>query len=167
MITISPLAASQWQQHKTLRLHALLDSPDAFGSTYEAEHTRSDADWAQRIATALASPHDRIFIAYHHGVACGLVWCKLATQSATTADLFQMWVDPTKRGHGAGRLLLDAAIHWAKDAGMRTVELGVTQSNSAAIHLYSRYGFAPIGTPTPLREGSTLLSQTMVLMLSP
>ncbi|MGG4603416.1 GNAT family N-acetyltransferase [Paenalcaligenes sp. Me131] len=167
MITIRPLSASQWQHHKMLRLQSLLDSPEAFGSTYEAEHTRSDTDWAQRIATALASQHDRIFLAYHNDVACGLVWCKLATQSATTAELFQMWVAPAQRGHGAGTRLLDAAVHWAKNAGMRTVALGVTQSNAAAIHLYSQYGFAPVGEAIPLREGSTLLSQTMVLTLSP
>lgn len=167
MITINTLEPSLWKQHKTLRLLSLQDSPDAFGSTYEAERIQSDSAWEQRIATALTLPENKAFIAYQHQQACGLLWCKLAANDATSATLFQMWVAPAQRGLGISKQLLEAAIQWVRATGRQRIELGVTQTNTAAIHLYKRYGFIPVGEPSALREGSPLLSQTMVLTLAP
>ena len=167
MVTILPLEPQQWMQHKTLRLRALLDSPDAFGSTYEAECIQSDSQWELRIATALAQPRNKAFIAYHDHQACGLVWCQLVMDNATTAELFQMWVAPEQRGLGAGKHLLNAAIQWLQAVGVQRIQLGVTQTNTAAIRLYQGYGFTAVGEPSALRDGSPLLSQTMLLTLAP
>lgn len=167
MIYVSPLEPQQWMQHKTLRLRALQESPDAFGSTYEAECTQSDHDWEQRITTALAQPRNKAFIAYHQQQACGLVWCQLSMNDAAHAELFQMWVDPTLRGLGLGKQLMNAALQWLHTAGVQQIKLGVTQTNTAAIQLYQHYGFTPVGEATALRDGSPLLSQTMQLTLAP
>lgn len=167
MISIHPLEPQQWMQHKTLRLLALQESPDAFGSTYAVECTQSDTVWEQRIATALALPRNKVFIAYHQYQACGLVWCQRSLDDPTTAELFQMWVAPAQRGLGVGKQLINTAIQWLQSVGVQRINLGVTQTNTTAIQLYQRYGFAPVGKPTALRDGSPLLSQTMQLTLAP
>ncbi|WP_374122304.1 GNAT family N-acetyltransferase [Variovorax boronicumulans] len=146
-----------------MRLRALLDSPDAFGSTYAAEADRTDAMWAGRISAATSSGQDRVLLARHREEVCGLVWCKLSTDAPTVANLFQMWVDPASRGMGAGRALLEEAIAWAEGLGARRVCLGVTVAETPAMHLYLACGFRPSGRTEPLREDSRLAVQPMSL----
>ncbi|MBB4820727.1 ribosomal protein S18 acetylase RimI-like enzyme [Pseudomonas alcaligenes] len=164
-LRIRPIEAGEWPTYRDLRLRALRDSPEAFGSTFAAEHTRSDDAWASRIANAIASGNDRVLFALDENAACGLLWCRRSASEPTVADLYQMWVDPARRGLGAGRALLADALAWAQGLGVRRVRLGVTLAESPAMGLYRAHGFRPVGEPEPLREGSALLAQAMELEL--
>ena len=53
------------------------------------------------------------------------------------------------RRRGIGRLLLEQAVAWARDAGVSKLELHVFPWNEPAIRLYERFGFEREG----LREG--------------
>lgn len=57
-------------------------------------------------------------------------------------------VDPDARGQGFGRRLLEACIRRARDEGCRGMRLDVVATNLAAISLYEREGFVPIGSGT-------------------
>ncbi|MEJ6668947.1 MAG: GNAT family N-acetyltransferase, partial [Alcaligenes aquatilis] len=82
------------------------------------------------------------------------------------ADIYQMWVAPSARGLQAGYGLLDASVKWANSKQAACIRLSVTLTNAAAVQLYKKYGFSPSGEPEPLREGSSLMSQTLVLDLA-
>ncbi|SNS61712.1 Ribosomal protein S18 acetylase RimI [Pseudomonas japonica] len=163
MIVLCPLRAEQWPLYRDLRLRALRDAPEAFGSTLEAEAMRTDDDWAQRAMRAAAGTDDQSWFAVHGEDACGLVWGKRV--AGDTVEVFQMWVDPQARGLGAGRRLLEAVIAWARGLGVTRVCLGVTVGESAAARLYRGQGFRPIGALEPLRKGSPLMCQAMELRL--
>jgi RimJ/RimL family protein N-acetyltransferase len=60
--------------------------------------------------------------------------------SAHVADLGLM-VAKDARGRGVGRSLLQAAVDWARGAGIRKLELHVFPWNEPAIKLYERFGF--------------------------
>jgi RimJ/RimL family protein N-acetyltransferase len=60
--------------------------------------------------------------------------------SAHVADLGLM-VAAAHRRRGIGRALLEAAVAWARRAGVRKLELHVFPHNSAALALYERFGF--------------------------
>ena len=60
--------------------------------------------------------------------------------SAHVADLGLM-VAASHRRQGVGRALLDAAVEWARRAGVRKLELHVFPWNEPAIRLYEMYGF--------------------------
>ena len=60
--------------------------------------------------------------------------------SAHVADLGLM-VDAAHRRRGVGQALLDAAVEWARGAGIMKIELHVFPHNEPAIALYERYGF--------------------------
>lgn len=167
MLEVRSVAVDDWQEYRDIRLRALLDSPDAFGSTYEAEVVRTDEQWQARIAAASISGNDRVFFAMYHERVCGLTWCKLSASVPEEADLFQMWVDPASRGAGAGRALLAESLAWARNIGARRVRLGVTAADSPAMRLYTAHGFRPVGSLEPLRDGSCLLMQEMVFELDP
>lgn len=60
--------------------------------------------------------------------------------SAHVADLGLM-VAADARRRGVGRALMEAAVEWARGAGIRKLELHVFPWNAAAIALYERVGF--------------------------
>lgn len=163
MISIRPAEPNEWRTYRDVRLQALLDSPNAFGSTYEAEAGRTDAMWAARIAAATSSGQDRVIFARNRENVCGLVWCKLSTDEPMVANVFQMWVDPASRGMGAGRALLNEAVDWAERVGARRICLGVTAAETPAMRLYLACGFRLAGEIEPLRESSSLMVQPMSL----
>ena len=60
------------------------------------------------------------------------------------ADLGLM-VDAGHRRRGIGRVLLEAAVDWAREAGVRKLELHVFPHNEPAIALYESFGFVREG----------------------
>ncbi len=164
-IQLGMFSPQLWQRYRDLRLRALRDSPDAFGSTYAAEAALPDAWWQARLSSASTSGADLPLLALVDGDHAGLAWVQLAPEASQIANLYQMWVAPEFRGHGVGRMLLEAAADWARSAGATELRLGVTIGDSPAFRLYSRAGFLPIGPPAPLRRDSPLLAQDMRLDL--
>ncbi len=55
--------------------------------------------------------------------------------------LAELYVRPTHRGRGIGRALVTAAIARAKDRGAHYMDLGTTEDDVAARHLYEALGF--------------------------
>lgn len=64
--------------------------------------------------------------------------------SAHVADLGLM-VAASHRRRGIGRRLLDQAVIWARQAGVRKIELHVFPWNEPAIRLYETFGFVREG----------------------
>lgn len=160
-LTVRRFAPEEWRLYRDLRLYALRESPDAFGSTHAHEAQRVDSEWASRLARGVHSSWDLPLVAEVSAEPCGLAWARIDENAPAIAYLYQMWVAPTWRRQGIGRALLDAAVAQARIAGAHTLELSVTIGNSEAMRLYERVGFHPIGEPKPLRLGSPLHSQTM------
>lgn len=154
---------SDWKTYKDLRLRALADSPDAFGSTLAIELERSDAQWAESLVVASKSGSDFPLITYVGHEPAGLAWAKVDSMDSFTTHLFQMWVAPERRGQGIGGLLLNTAIQWAKDQGAKSMVLSVTCGNTSAVRLYQSAGFRQVGVHQPLRPGSLTLAQRMAL----
>jgi ribosomal protein S18 acetylase RimI-like enzyme len=165
MPKIRTFAPQEWQTYKDLRLRALADSPDAFGRTLAEEQERSDAGWANRLSSGAHSGRDLPLVVEVSDEPAGLAWGRIEESNPDVAFLFQMWVAPAYRRLGAGQMLLDTIIAWAKAKSAQYLDLGVTLGNNPAMHLYRRAGFEPAGEPQPLRPGSDLLGLPMRLDL--
>ena len=145
MVAIRLMLPHEWHLHRDVRLQALLDSPHAFGSSYEMEAKRSNSEWRQMIETALASGKNHVFLAESDGMVCGLVWCKLSVIDTGLAEIFQMWVNPKHRGMRVGEKLLQAAIDCARSYRVDRISLEVTVANYAAAEFYQSQGFQRVG----------------------
>jgi GNAT superfamily N-acetyltransferase len=160
-LSVRPFHSEEWRTYRDLRLRALADSPDAFGTTLAAEAVRTDDDWAHRLRHGIDPARSLPVIAEFGDTPIGLAWGRIDDSNADVANVYQMWVAPTHRRLGAGGLLLAAILDWARTRTVRRVVLSVTLGDTSAYRLYVRAGFAPIGAPAPLRPGSRLLAQPM------
>lgn len=124
---------------RSLRLRALADAPDAFGSTLEEAAERPMADWTAQLRD-LAT-----FAAVCDGADTGIVRGGPDHDRPDTAWLLSMWVAPEARRRGVGSALIDAVVVWARAQGFSRLALEVGDLNHAAIALYGREGFAPTG----------------------
>jgi DNA-binding MarR family transcriptional regulator/N-acetylglutamate synthase-like GNAT family acetyltransferase len=73
-------------------------------------------------------------------IGCGA----LKLHGAAPAELKRMWVDPTSRGLGVGRRLLEGLEALARENGVSVLHLETNRALSEAIELYRRAGFAEV-----------------------
>ena len=90
-----------------------------------------------------------MFLAWRDGAPIGIAGVFVEEERH---HVISMWTEPTSRGLGVARALLDAVVAFAGDDG--EIVLGVTEGNDAARRLYERYGFVDTGRTEPLRPGS-------------
>jgi GNAT superfamily N-acetyltransferase len=164
-LSVRLMAPAEWERYRAIRLRALQDSPDSFGSTFEQEAHRPPGFWQERLTSGADARWNCPVFALKGTEPIGLVWGRIERAVPDVASLYQMWVAPDHRGKGAGKMLLVLVIAWAKEAGAIRLELAVAVGESPASRLYSRAGFVPTGFPEPIRPGSSLLAQPMVLNL--
>lgn len=69
----------------------------------------------------------------------GFAW--LRWKESLTAEIEPLGIKPDYRGMGLGSELLSSALHQLKQDGADTVQLGLWESNQAAIRLYQNLGF--------------------------
>jgi len=160
---IRPFTADEWPAYRAIRLRALADAPDAFGSTLEAEQALAPDTWSTRMARSTLSGIDRALAAEMDGQLVGLAWAKVDGDDPLLGNLFQMWVAPEARGQGVAGALLEEAVRWSRARGAKALRLGVNCANATALRLYERAGFVDGGVREPMRPGSDQVEQRMVL----
>jgi GNAT superfamily N-acetyltransferase len=172
---VREVTGDDWAVLRDIRLEALSEAPQVFGSTYEREAGFTERDWRGRISDRSAT-----LLGYAGPVAnsppmlpegspgpvaadpAGLAGPGRAADTARptglagvvveggTAHLVSMYVRPAGRGSGVAAALVDAAADWARARGYPALFLWVTESNAAARRLYERCGFTPTGDRQPL-----------------
>lgn len=162
MAGVRRIAADEAATLKRVRLSALADAPNAFGSTLAVEAERPDSQWAER-ASAAAAGIERVmfFVEDDEAGVVGLAGGLIEDEDATQATLISMWVDPGHRGQGHGRALVDAVAEWARERGAETLMLWVVRANERAVNLYLDAGFEAAGPEQSLDHNPAL---TEILM---
>ena len=127
---------------------------------YETLVARIVADYA---ATADPSS-EHVWIAEVDGRRVGTVMCVRADD--VTAKLRLLLVEPSARGLGVGRRLVQACVDFARDCGYERMTLWTQSTLTAARHIYAAAGFELIES-TPHRSfGADLVGENWALTLS-
>jgi len=134
----------EWRVLREVRLRALADSPDAFGSTLERESAFSDADWQEWARDATSGQAESCYLGWSEGEPVGIVGAYVE-DGCDHVHLIAMWVTPEARRSGVGHALLDAVMTWAAEIGALAVRLDVADDNAEARQLYETSGFSPTG----------------------
>jgi len=124
---------------RKIRLEALSEDPDAFGSTLDRERARTLVDWQKWL-----SPSASFVLKTANGPE-GIVAGVPDSSDPTVVDLMAMWVHPALRGSGAASALVQAVLTWAEERGASSVRLDVIDGNDRARRLYERHGFQDTG----------------------
>lgn len=80
-----------------------------------------------------------------------LAWQREPRSTATATLAIN--VDPSCRGQGVGRFLLQQGIDAARATGLRTLLARVTRENRPALDLFSRAGFLPLLEASAQEQG--------------
>ncbi len=145
------LSPDDWAVLRDVRLRALADSPDAFGSTLGREQGLDEKEWRRRLVRP-------VWVVEANGRPVAMAG---AFSSEGMLMVWGMWTDPGHRRRGYARALLDALVGEAVADG-RLVSLHVNLANPGARAFYESYGFVGTGELEPLRPGS---DQQIELML--
>lgn len=78
--------------------------------------------------------------------------------------IWHCYVDLPFRRRGGGRLMMDAALEWARGAGAVTAWLETSHVNHPGIAAYRRFGFEICGFDTTLYRGTSEEDEVAVYM---
>jgi DNA-binding MarR family transcriptional regulator/GNAT superfamily N-acetyltransferase len=124
---------------------------------------------AAEILAGFVKQHDarceRGWIAERDGETVGSVF--LMRGSDTVAKLRLLYVEPTARGLGLGRQLVDACIGFARQTGYRTLTLWTNDVLVPARRIYHAAGFVRVAAEPHHSFGKDLMGETWDLPLSP
>ena len=143
VIELRVLTPDDWPAWRELRLAALAEAPQAFGS--RLADWQGNGDREQRWRDRLGIPGSYNVVAVLDGRPAGMASGVPAEDSGGAAELISMWVSPAARGRGLADRLVQAVEDWARQAGAGVLKLAVTEGNDSAIALYRRCGFADTG----------------------
>jgi hypothetical protein len=93
---IRRLGPDEWRDLRAIRLRALADAPDAFGSTLERERGRGEAAWRGWLEDGARV----VVVAERDGGLVGIASGGPAPADEQVAGLYAMWVTPEARGTG-------------------------------------------------------------------
>jgi ribosomal protein S18 acetylase RimI-like enzyme len=139
MVRYEQLGPHDGARLRSIRLRALQNAPDAFGTTYEEASQYPDDMWIRQVVELPT------FIAVDNERDVGMVRCARDGQKPDTASLISMWVAPEARRRHIGGTLIDLVVAWARSNGVSRVVLDVADANVPAVTLYASKGFAPTG----------------------
>jgi ribosomal protein S18 acetylase RimI-like enzyme len=159
--SIRHLSQADAADYRAIRLAALRNAPEAFGSTYESEAARPISGWQERLAAPGA------FGAYMGNDIVGLARFVQDSGSAKERHkgaVYGMYVAPEARGQGIGAALIEAVIEHASGV-VEQLRLGVVDANLAAIRLYQEHGFETYGTEMRALKTDTGYSNELLMAL--
>ena len=135
------LTPDDWADWRALRLLALEESPNAFGSSLASWQGEGDTEarWRARLSEV---PYNVVAVDDVTGAVVGQA---SGLRSGHEAELISMYVHPDARGSGVGDALIEAVAAWATDEGATVLILSVKRDNDIARRLYLRRAFEDHG----------------------
>lgn len=146
-VKIVKLPISDWKDFKEIRLAALKEEPQAFGSSYAKDEAYPDSIWQERLRDGESNKGIYLF-AKLEGKIIGMVMGG-RTDEDKHAHLAHIWgtYDSKSRGKGVGKELMQRVIEeLGKDADIQKIRVGVNAEQKLAIKLYESFGFKRIKT---------------------
>lgn len=146
-----------WVIHR----HGVLYAEEyGFDERFEALVAQIAAEFIQKFD----AKRERCWIAERDGAIVGSVF--LVNKTDRVAQLRLLLVEPSARGLGIGRRLVDECVRFARQAGYRKITLWTQSTLDAARHIYRKAGFGVVKRERHESFGRKLMGETWELKLS-
>ncbi len=161
-LTVRPLTEADAEIYRAVRLRALKEEPEAFGSSYEESLARPSKSWAQRLrdTVTLGAFIDRSL--------AGTITFRReeGAKERHKGTITGMYVAPEMRGVGLGKALLRETIARARAVpDLEQVNLSVVTANVPARKLYLSFGFEVYGLERrALKLGDRYLDEELMAL---
>ena len=124
-----------------VRMHHDLDPERFIAATPQTEH-----GYGSFLGTQLDNPKVVVLVADEGGEVLGYTYAGVEgldymSLRGPAGILYDIIVDPTQRGRGVGRMLLDATIAELRRRGVSQVVLSTAERNASAQRLFDAAGF--------------------------
>lgn len=160
--SLRPLEVADAEAFRDLRLAALLDAPEAFGSTYARERDWPAARHAERLTSSVAAMGA---FAGARLVAFAGVFREGGPKVSHKGVLWGVHVDPAWRGRGLGAEVVGGACE-AVPEGVEQIHLTCTATNLPALALYERLGFHRYGVePRSLKAADGYHDEVLMVLM--
>ncbi|MBB6447939.1 GNAT family N-acetyltransferase [Bacillus benzoevorans] len=133
------------RKYHSIRLESLENSPESFASSYEEEKDLS----IEEMKNQFQCNDSFTYGAFENGELVGIITLhkEKLYKLSHRAHIGAMYVSPSKRSLGIGKVLMEEAIKKAKHIeGLEQVYLAVVSTNESAKKLYFSLGFEIFGT---------------------
>lgn len=139
-IEIVSLKPEEWQLYRDIRLKALKEEPQAFGSTYVDNSKRPDEFWMQRLDDASKMFSQWLVFAKVDKKIVGMVGAFL--EKLDEAHVIAVYVVPEAREKGISKMLMKELLAKIKTNGeIKKIVVDVNPEQVAALNLYKHSGF--------------------------
>ncbi|HTC89204.1 MAG TPA: bifunctional helix-turn-helix transcriptional regulator/GNAT family N-acetyltransferase [Bryobacteraceae bacterium] len=174
MHTIEQLLGAQPQPERpyTLRTHRPGDMGwvvHRHGALYAAEYGWDEsfegltAGIVAKFIQNFDAQRERCWIAERDGAILGCIF--LVKKSDRIAKLRLLLVEPSARGLGLGKRLVEECISFAREAGYRKMTLWTQSNLNAARHIYASAGFRLVKQEPAKQFGYEMMTETWDLKL--
>ena len=106
----------------------------------------ADALFGEYLLGRMADPDSMVMVAVDGERLVGYCLAHVHIRAPVFSEaevgvLSDLAVDEERRGSGAGGMLVEAAMQWLRERGVRRVELRTSAKNDRAIEFYRKHGF--------------------------
>ena len=164
-ISIRFIRDSEVEAFKSLRLEALREHPESFGTDYEEDAAQPESVWKERVGKAAGDPSGSIVLADAGNELAGMVgvWRGSGIKTRHEANIWGVYVRPKYRGHKLTEQMINEALGWCRGGNVRIVRLTVVTCNTAAIHAYQKCGFLVCGvSPEEIKVGDVYYDELLM-----
>lgn len=125
---------------KAIRLESLKVAPSAFANTFADWSSLSDEEWLDRMKIPVFA-----MLKGQEPVGIMGLMPQRGEKRSHRATIIMVYLRESERGVGLADELLQAVMDFAKEGGVRQLELNVNHTNARAIRFYERHGFERVG----------------------
>jgi GNAT superfamily N-acetyltransferase len=147
---IRTLESHEVNLHRDIRLQALRDAPDVFGTIASEAEAQPLSYWEDLTRAVTAPGLQVMFLACEGDTVLGCTYGLLDRDRREVGRVGGMWVTSAARRQGVGRALLQAVMAWARGRHLQRLELWAPAHSPAAVALYQQAGFRETGQRKPL-----------------